>query len=299
MRHRIHASLAAHKQLSILAVFALLVVAQFASAADVRDAMDRARLEKMLADGDAGMVVQVFKRHPGRTLPFIDRYLESGLAMIEKGEDQSKAVESFRTGIRFAALADQAFGGTTFSDYANSFASWSPTEQKNFRQGQREFKLGMEEADAAMSMKHLQRSLSLAKPLGDAWGTAMAQQGIAEKSLAAGDRESALSAALAAAKLNHDLRLQSDAAASFHLAAQATDELNSGSRGRVPYLRRAWEIANDDSTVDPELRAQVLKDYIAALKEAGDTLTPKMLERSEKIRAEVEAMSAETENSHE
>src|ERR1044071_5763776 len=53
-------------------MFAAGCMIMCASALAAGDAMDRARLEKMLADGDAGMIAQVFKRHPGQTLPFID-----------------------------------------------------------------------------------------------------------------------------------------------------------------------------------------------------------------------------------
>src|SRR5262249_48170577 len=136
-----------------------------AAAVAADDTMDRERMEKMLADGDLGMIVQVFKRHPGRTLPFIDRYFEGGLAMIEKGQNPDDAMQSFRRGIKFAELADQAFGGSAFSDYGNSFASFSPSEQGKFREGQKAFKEGMKETDVQKSRERLEHSLALAKSL--------------------------------------------------------------------------------------------------------------------------------------
>jgi hypothetical protein len=260
---------------------ALLVIGVVRSAFAANDAVDKPRLEKMLADGDKGMIVQVFKRHPGRTLPFIDRYLEGGLAMIEKGEDAAKALESFRMGIRFAELADKAFGGSTFADYANSFASWSPTEQKSFREGQAAFKTGMKEADAKKALKHLRRSLSLALQLGDAWGQAMAQQGIAEKALAAEDRSTASEAAVAAAELNQGLRLYSDTVESLLLAVSASEDMH----GR--YLAQAWTIAEQDNSIDPKLRKRVKDEYLAALEEAERTDLIEQIERSEAMREAV------------
>ena len=71
----------------LFTAFAIIIM-NGTSAFAANDAMDKSRLEKMLADSDTGMIVQIFKRHPGHTLPFIDSYLEGGLAMIEKGEMQ-------------------------------------------------------------------------------------------------------------------------------------------------------------------------------------------------------------------
>ena len=272
-------------RLHVIAV-ALLVIGVVRCAFAANDAVDKSRLEKMLADGDKGMIVQVFKRHPGRTLPFIDRYLEGGLAMIEKGEDAAKALESFRMGIHFAELADEAFGGSTFADYANSFASWSPTEQKSFREGQAAFKAGMKEADAKKALAHLRRSLSLATQLGDAWGQAMAQQGIAEKALAGEDRSTASVAAVAAAELNQGLRLQSDAVESLLLAVSASEDMH-GTRGGIQYLAQAWTIAERDNSIDAKLRDRVKDEYLAALEEAERTDLIEQIERSEAMREAV------------
>ena len=262
----------------------LIAAATCGSASSSRaadDAVQRTRLMNMLDAGDTGMIVQVFRRHPGQTLPFIDSFLESGLAMIEQGKDPAEALNSFRTGIRFAALADEAFGGTTFADYANSFASWSPTEQKSFREGQREYKAGVKAEDPKEALVHLRQSLALARPLGDAWGQAMAQQAMAEKLLALGDHEAAVAAASAAAELNSGLKLQSDAAESWLLAASASREPGV-QRGVMGRLRQAWDIVNHDPTIDPKLRARVLDAYVASLEAAG------MKEQAEELRREAE-----------
>jgi hypothetical protein len=269
----------------ILLITLAIVIANGVHAFAANDAMDKPRLEKMLTDGDAGMITQIFKRYPGQTLPFIDSYLEGGLAMIEKGEDSTgtgKALESFRTGIKFARLADEAFGGDTFSDYANSFSSWSPTEQKNFREGQRAYKAGMKEPDAKKALNHLRRSLMLAKPLGDTWGQAMAQQGIAEKALASSDFETARSAAMIAAELNSSVRLQSDAVESLRILAKTFgDDPHDLARH---YLAQAWAIADEDPSIDPPLRETVLNEYLASLAKQDQTEMIEQLNRNEAAR---------------
>jgi hypothetical protein len=249
-------------------IIAASIVGGHRSMASSDDAVEKARLEKMLADGDTGMIVQVFRRHSGRTLPFIDSYLEGGLAMLEQGKDQAEALASFRTGIRFATLADEAFSGTTFSDYANSFASWSPAEQKSFREGQREYKAGVKEPDAQKSLEHLRKSLSLATPLGDAWGMAMAQQAMAEKFLAAGQAHEAAGAAATAAEINGKLKLHGDAAESLMFAARAWLEIGQ-QRGQVSYLSQAWTLVQQDHSIDASLREKVLDAYLGALEAAG------------------------------
>jgi len=267
----------------IIGVVVLLASAALVALADApphEDALDRARMEKMLSDGDNGMIVQVFRRYPGRTLPFIDRYLEGGLAMIEKGQDASagaKALESFRTGIRFAKLADEAFGGTTFSEYANSFASWSPSEQKSFRQGQRAFKEGIKEQDAKLTRAKLEQSNVLARSLGDTWGQAMAHQALAEQALKAGDREQAMRSAQHAIDLNGKLQLLDDLVQSMQIAASA-----AGGETGLRFLAQAWIVVRDRPDIDPELREKTLKDYLAALENNGQK------EQAELIRKEQE-----------
>lgn len=233
-------------------------------AAPPDDVMDKARLEKMLADGDTGMIVQVFKRRPGRTLPFIDRYFEGGLAMIEKGDDPEMALGQFRMGIRFAEVADKTFTVQAFSDYANSFASWSPSEQKSFREGQREFKNGAKEQDPAKARPHLERSLALAQSLGDLWGQVMAKTALAELMLKAGEFKAAVAMATEAAQQSSDLRLNEDCAQAFRLAGAAalkTDQPTSS----VAYLSQAWAMVESDRDIDSALREGIYNEYLAVL----------------------------------
>src|SRR5687767_1634436 len=96
--------------LALAVTLSLVPLFAAAPAAD-DDVMDKTRLQTMLVDGDTGMVAATFRRRPGHTLPFIDGYLEGGLKMIEKGGDSAKgeALASYRTGIKFAKVADEAF----------------------------------------------------------------------------------------------------------------------------------------------------------------------------------------------
>ncbi len=228
------------------------------------DAMDKSRLEKMLADGDDGMIMQVFKRYPSRTLPFIDQYFEGGLAMIEKGEDQANANAEFRKGIKFAAIADKAFIVQAFSEYANSFASWSPSEQKAFREGQRLFKKTRKEQDPAQIRKQLERSREIAESLGDGWGVVMASVALAEQLTAAGENKQAIELVKSVAQLAADLRLNEDCAKAYRIAGAAAMKTEYPTSG-VSYLAQAWEIVRTDRTIDAEFRAETLQEYLAIL----------------------------------
>lgn len=243
------------------------------------DAMAKTRLQTMLLAGDEGMVVATFKRYPGQTLPFIDSYLEGGLALIEKaeagkqaGDAHPDAQQSFRMGIRFAKLADTAFGGTDFSDYANAFASWSPSEQKSFREGQRLFKEGMKLAkdEPAKAIDTLGRSLRLAESLNDTWGQIMAQGALAELFLAAGGEEQAAKAeqsARAAVTLSRKVRLDEDRVSALRVHAKAIGALGGKAEARATPLQEAWTLLRRDASMSPELRAAVANDLIAAFEE--------------------------------
>ncbi|MFO0829369.1 MAG: hypothetical protein U0572_14625 [Phycisphaerales bacterium] len=239
-------------------------------AAGADDAVERGRLEKMLAEGDNGMVVAVFRRYPGQTLPFIDRYFEGGLAMIEKGGDgaEAESIKSFRTGIRFATLADEAFPGAAFSKYANAFASWSPNEQKSFREGQRLFKAGMRAStsDVAEASRLLRESMSRAKELGDLWGEAMASGALAELALK-GDSPDVFAArryAERAVELNDGLQLREDLVQSLRVLARASARGES-----FTPLRRAWELVADDSSFDAATKRELLDEYATTLDQIG------------------------------
>jgi tetratricopeptide (TPR) repeat protein len=197
--------------------------------------------------------------------------------MIEKGENPDNALMSFRKGIKFAALADEAFEGTTFSNYANSFASLSPSEQKNFRESQKAFKQGMKETDPKMAKQRLEQSLALARSLGDTWGQAMAWSGLAETAQKAGDNEEALRAAMQAVELNRSLQLRDDCVQMLLMAAVVAPKISvpeakvKGRAGQASlgYLSQAFNVVQFDLDIDEALRTSVLDQYVAALEAAG------------------------------
>ena len=102
-------------------------------------------------------------------LPFVDQYLEGGLALLESGGSREEAMKSFRKGIKFAQLADQAAPGAAFAEYATNFASWTPAEQQRFREGQAAYKAGrgLAKDDSAQAYDQFRKALSIANALGD------------------------------------------------------------------------------------------------------------------------------------
>lgn len=233
------------------------------------EALPRERMEQMLRDNDAAWIVQAFRRHADDVLGFFDEYLEGGLKIIEDGGDSEKAHESFRTALKFARLADEAFKEVIFSEYAASFGSWSPQEQKRFRQGQAEVKAAREaKDDAPAALSHYEKSLALAEPLADWWGVAMAQLGIAKCKMAMSDYEGAKAAAMAAAELSARLQLRPAHVKSRLICGQAHAEQGNAGAGRG-HLRIAWESLKN--TDDPKLRQEVLDAYCTSLEASGNS----------------------------
>lgn len=173
-------------------------------AALAADGLDRSKLEKSLADKDTKTIIQVFKDNEEDVLPFFDEYLEGGLAAQEKGEPRAAAEESFAKGVAFAKLADEALGGRVFANYATTFSKWKPEQQKQFREGQAEYRKGREALakQPEQALIHFKKSLVLCEPLGDAWGQAMCLSKIAAAHAAMGNHSAAIGAATAACELN-------------------------------------------------------------------------------------------------
>jgi tetratricopeptide (TPR) repeat protein len=231
--------------------------------------LDKSRLVDMLGADDTGLIVQTFRRHPSQTLPFIDAYFEGGLADIEKGGAYEDALKKFRIGVKFAKLADEAFHETVFSEYANSFASWSPTEQKRFREGQRLFREAVKQADKPdEAIPMLRQSLKLAESLGDTWGQAMAQSAIAEIGLKAGRHDEAHLAAVKAIELNARLKLQEDFLQALMVCAEVRQAMGTPDAG-VGHLRQAWITTTSDHSIDAKVADQVFEKFTAALDRSG------------------------------
>jgi hypothetical protein len=296
-----------------LSVFVAIVSAPICLGAEDRvgaDAVSKERLQAMLTAGDDGMIVATFKRHPNATLPFIDSYLEGGLALIEKGaakegeQPTADAVQSYRMGIRFAKLADQAFGGTDFTDYANAFASWSPSEQKAFREGQKLFREGMKMAkdDPAKATQTLERSLGLADGLDDTWGQAMAQGALATLYLAQAEAKGGLGggdaaevlltkadqASRAAVTLNRKVRLDEDRVNALLTTAKVIKAMGGKPDARSTPLQEAWSLVRSDAAMSAELRKAVGEALMATFEEL------KRPDAVEEIRRELAPATAET-----
>jgi tetratricopeptide (TPR) repeat protein len=212
--------------------------------------------------------METFRRHADNVLPFIDSYLEGGLKVIEDGLDESIAWASYRKGVEFAKIADRTFSEVVFSQYAASFASWSPEERKRFRMGQAEFRAGREKKDdPAEAIKHYRKSLSFAEPLNDAWGTAMAHFGIAQAELALGNQDKAREAAMKASEWNGRMRLRVAHIRSRLMCGQVYAATGAPASGRG-HLRIAFEQLKPDD--DPKLRSEVLDAYCVSLEAAGN-----------------------------
>ncbi len=154
----------------------------------------RTELESLLNGQQTAQVAIWFQTHPDETLPFIDHYFEGGLKIIEEHGDPAAAKASFAMGLQFAEIADLALGEVILSEYGKAFANWDSAQQAQFRSGQHKFRAGREAQaakDYPSALKLHTESLSLAAPLGDHWGKAMAYGGIGEAQLALGNyRES-------------------------------------------------------------------------------------------------------------
>jgi len=265
----------------------LVSVLTLAVAATPEDSMTPQRLEKMLADGDKEMIVQVFRRNSDNVISFVDQYLEGGLKLIETSQDTEGALKSFRTGIAFAKLADEAFPGKTYAEYAASFASWSPTEQKQFREGQAAYKAGRMAADPTEALQNYRRALRLAKGLNDLWGVAMSQAAIVHAELKLSNIDKADEIARQAVQSCAQLGLRLDNIRVYIAWGDATAASNSRGHGANHY-HFAYQLLTDSD--DPELRQKIVDRWVDSLKKAGQP------DAAEQIRKQygVEPESAET-----
>lgn len=232
----------------------------------------RAELERHLRAGEEAAVIDWFKAHPDAGLPFFDHYLEGGLKLIERGSDRASADASFEMGLKFAALADRALGEMSFSEYARAFAGWDAAQQKQFRAGQRLFREGMQalKTDAARALGLCQQSLDQSKPLGDYWGTAMAQSGIGAARLAQKEYEPAKAAFTEAARLYERLHLRQDRAETFIELAKAQIGLGdeSGARDTLQAAQRLL------TTGDPPALRENIDKLLNGLPRASSATQP-------------------------
>jgi hypothetical protein len=267
----------------------LFAAAPLPRAAD--DAVTKERLESFLADeADHPRIVATFRRHPGATLPFIDEYLEGALAEIEKsGADSAgsaSVTQSFRRGLKFAELADRAFQDSIFTEYAGNFASWSPSEQKRFREGQKLFREGKETfaKDPAAALSLYRKSIGAAEPLGDHWGVAMGQLAAAQACQKLGRFDEGHSAVLRSIDLLGRLQLRDAYVKALVLCADLRRDLKFPDSG-AGQLRMALNALPDDA--DPAKRKEIVDALCAAFEKMGRA------DEAEKIRASERARKGE------
>lgn len=239
--------------------------------------MKHLRLEQFLVDGDDAFVIQTFRRFPGAVLPFIDDYFEGGLGMIEKAAkdpaatDTSRAnaatdaMSSFRTGLQFAELANQAFGEVIFTEYAAAFGSWSPQEQRRFRDGQAAYKAGRAAAKSSpeAALTEYRKGLALAEPLGDHWGVAMCQLAIADAAKTLGRPQEGHDAAVKAIELFGRLQLKPSYVRALTTCAALRQALKMPDMG-TGQLRMALQAMPADA---PAAERQAILDELVSILE--------------------------------
>jgi len=227
------------------------------------------RLERWLEDGDKELITQTFRRHPELVLAFFDRYLETGMKLIEDKASYEDFMKELRKGVKFAQLATDAWRDPIFAEYAANFASWNAPERKNFRAGQAAYAAGaraMKGGKAAEARVQFQASLELAEPLGDAWGLQMAMGGLAKAALALQDWTAANDASLKAVDISSRLQMREDELEYLLICVEAREQLKTPDSG-VGHGRVAWtKLKASDS---PELRARVGEAFAAALERTG------------------------------
>ncbi len=244
------------------------------------DGLDVKRMETMLKNGDDRWIVQTLRRYPSETLGFVDQYLEGGLKIIEEGGDVEKARESYRTGLKFAEHADKAFGDELFSSYAAAFGSWSPQEQKEFREGQGKYKEARKLEDSQAALALYQEARMAAAQLGDAWGAAMYQLGVAQSLLKLGRHDEASQAGKQAIEIHGRLRLRMGWVRSNLVVGKAMAETGPYNEAK-DHLSRAWSTLVDKDK--SELREEVRDALAGILEKTGDTeAAAKLREQPEK-----------------
>jgi len=257
----------------LLNVFALLGLLHVSVAGSpgppADDAVTRDRMEAMLEAGEEPMIIATFRRHPAKVLVFLDGYLEGGLNMIEQDERAPEARQSLRRGVAFAKLAQQAFNDDIFLRYAAAFASWSPTEQKRFREGQRLYREAREyenNGQYAQAMEAYRTSQHLAESLNDYWGMAMTLAGRTRAAKAIDQNDRAIEFGREALTLYRRLRLESSEIELLLLVGQLEVARNPRGSG-LGNLRRAWDLVKA-RPVDDQTRIKVLDAYRSAVQQA-------------------------------
>lgn len=177
--------------------------------------LDHAKMEAWLKKDDEHAIKKAFIHNEEAALPFVDEYLEGGLAKLEEGKDKASTRDQYAKGVAFAKMADEALSNGVLSKYASAYVGWTPEQQKQFREAQAEYRKGRElMSKPAEALPHLEQSLKLCSPLGDLWGQAMCFSKLTTTLHALNRHDDAVGAASKAIILNESLH---------QLSAQAQD----------------------------------------------------------------------------
>ncbi|MGH1376572.1 MAG: hypothetical protein ACRBCK_09515 [Alphaproteobacteria bacterium] len=196
------------------------------------------RFEALDNKQDIDGIVVLWQNNPSVTAFVIDTYLEGALALFEQsnGENENKIKAMYDRGLRGALAADKAFGRKVFSDYASSFIGWDDQQKRQFRSGQKFYG----DAKEALKAKRYEdafasanESISVARPLGDWWGVAVAQavSGIAQEEML--DFQGALVSFSEARLLFHNFGMMEDLLRSEIAMARVLIELKRFPRALV------------------------------------------------------------------
>ncbi|MBI3818970.1 MAG: hypothetical protein HY286_09800 [Planctomycetes bacterium] len=197
----------------------------------------KSRFEELDGKGDKAGIVNLWKEHPHEALSVIDEYLEGALAKIEKGAAPAEEIAKMHErAVRGALLIDEALGRPIFSDYASSYAGFTPEQQKQFRNGQKASgaaRQAMKKKDYKTAKDESQKCIDFARPLGDWWGAASGYAGLADAQEALGEKDAALDSAQMARLLHNNLGFASNEYHDLGVMARMLVELGRKDRATV------------------------------------------------------------------
>src|SRR5262245_42545035 len=138
----------------------------------------RAKMEALYEKKDRDGCIALWKESIDLALPTIDQDLEGSLKIEEttKEPDAAKLAMMRARAVWAAGCAAEAIGHPLILDYASSFAGWTSTQKKYFREEQAIYRKAMELLDKGETSKGLesaQECVQRAVQLGDHWGAAM------------------------------------------------------------------------------------------------------------------------------
>ncbi len=235
--------------------------------------------EERVGEADWEGVRSLLRSRPYEVIYLVDGYLESWLKQMEAPETERdpNAGQILERALLAARHADETFGGDAYSRYAKAWKGWSADERVRFRAGQAAFYRGRDAQKAKQyddARAAYEESLSLAKPLGDLWGIAQAEQALGD--LAVGDEklEEALRRHEAArdvfASIRHQRMLRS-----CHALGVIHERLGHLKEARANYERMIEAAKEVDRDVDT---AAVRQSLIRVCRAMGDDEAAERLE---------------------